>query len=499
MRRTFLLFILTFVITIPTYSKNDPLVYLRYSDIHTLDPGRCMDGYSNEVISCIFEGLVRYKKGTQIIEPCLAKKWTMSEDGKKWTFFLKKGVYFHSGELFDAQSVVYSFTTRMDRSRREYHIWQQILNNIIKVKSRGSYIVEVSLNKPFAPFLSTLTETVAFIVPKGSLENPEFTPVGTGPFKFNRWKNGEYIIVEKNKNYWDGEISLSKIIFKIVTNPSRRIAQMKNHQVDLIELKSANEYSEFIGQRHVNIISHPKIATFYLGFNTRKKPFDKVDVRKAIAHLVDKKVLIKQVFQDFATPAVALLPPRILGFNKNLDHYPYNINTARNLLKKAGYGSGFSCTIYFLKDDIGEQKVVDAFMRNARKVNIKIIKKSYHFNVLSRKLKERKYDMVIRGWSAGPDPDKHLSPFFPSPPLNLGLLNYQNLELSNLLLKARETMNITKRRNLYEQVLDIIQREVPLIPLYHANYLTACNRRVKGIFVNNNHVIIFRDAYKVKN
>ena len=91
------------------------------------------------------------------------------------------------------------------------------------------------------------------------------------------------------------------------------------------------------------------------------------------------------------------------------------------------------------------------------------------------------------------------SPFFPSPPLNLGLLNYQNLELSNLLLKARETMNITKRRNLYEQVLDIIQREVPLIPLYHANYLTACNRRVKGIFVNNNHVIIFRDAYKVKN
>jgi len=491
-------FVSVLIFLVPLFSENDSLIYLRFSDARSLDPGKTTDQYSGEVTSNIFEGLLRYKRGTYTLEPCLARKWEMKDQGKKWIFFLRKGIYFHDHTELDAQSVLYSFKNRMKFADTEYGKWKLFFPYIIEIKAVDKYIVEILLSKPFAPFLTALTDPVAFIVAKGSMDNSDFKPVGTGPYKFNSWLKGKSIILDKNEKYWEGEVNLSRVIFKIIANPTKRVSQLKSGQADVLAIRSAYENTEFVGNRNINTYFSQPNGTFYLGFNTRKKPFNRVEVRRAFSHLINKEILVKQTFQNLAIPAVSPLPPQILGFNKNLNHHPYDLKKARQLLQKVGLLSGFSCNLYYLKGDVGEQKIADTFVRNARQVNIKIIKKPCPFKTLLDIFNKGEHDLFIRGWIAGPDPDIHLYSNFTLKKGNSNYTFYDNPQLSHLLLRAREMMNSEKRKKLYQQTLAIIHSQVPWIPLYHLKYLTLCKKNVKNVYLNSNSYIIFKDTTKTR-
>lgn len=496
MRSLIVLPILIIFLTIPLLSENDSLIYLRFSDARSLDPGKTTIQYSGEVVSNIFQGLIRYKRGTYTLEPCLARKWQMKDQGKRWIFFLRKGVEFHDQTKFDARSVVYSFKKRMELAETEYPKWKLFFPYITEVRAVDKYIVEISLSKPFAPFLTALTDPVAFIIANGSLNKSEFKPVGTGPYKLKNWIKGKSIFLDRNDNYWEGKVRISKVIFKIISNPTLRVNQLKSGRADVIEIRSAYENTEFVGRKDINIYYSQLNSTFFLGFNTRKKPFNRVEVRRAFAHLIDKEILIKQTFQNMAIAAVSPLPPHILGYDKNLKHHPFDLRRARQLLIKTGLESGFTCKLYFLKGDVGEQKIADTFARNARQVNIRIIKKPYPFEILLEKLKQGEPDLYIRGWVAGPDPDIYLYSNFTLKKGNSNWALYDNPVLEDLLQKAREMMNTEKRERLYKKALAIIHKQVPWIPLYHLRYLTVCKKNIKNIYLDTNTYIIFKDAYR---
>lgn len=168
-------FWLFFLISGILFSSPDSIIYLRISDSNTLDPGKYEDIYSGEVISNIFEGLCRFKKGSFEIEPCLAEKWEIKDNGKKWIFYLRKGVQFHSGETFDSRSVVYSFIKRKERVNKEYVGWNTLFGYINEVKAIGQYKVVMHLSKPYAPLLVALTDPYSFIVSAGSYNCKGFT------------------------------------------------------------------------------------------------------------------------------------------------------------------------------------------------------------------------------------------------------------------------------------------------------------------------------------
>jgi len=478
-------------------AQDNSIIYLRFSDSTSIDPGKSRSLYSGEVCANIFEGLVRYRKANQVIESCLAEKWQTSPDGQIWTFTLRRGVYFHNGHELDAGSVVYSFRTRM-RHSDEYSKWKLFFPYIESVKASGKYQVEIKLSRTFAPFLTALTDPVAYIVYKGSYDRSVFQPIGTGPFKFQNWVKGQHIVLEKNPQYWEHQVQISKLIFKIEENPVWRIEQLKNGNADVLAIRSANEYNQFLGIRNIIVSTTPSQGTFFLAFNTIKKPFNQVLVRRAFAHLIDKQVMIRQIFQQFATPARTPLPPQILGFNDQINHYPFSIEKAGELLRQAGYANGFSCTLYFLEGDRGEQKIADFFVRNARQVGVTIEKKSFPFQELFSKIKNREHDMIIRGWVAGPDPDIFLYANFTMDAGNINWAYYDNPRLSTLLKEGRQELNNSRRISLYRSAQEIIFREVPWIPLYHLNYLIVHTNRVKNIYFNSNSNIIFKNSYKNK-
>lgn len=476
-------------------AEDNSIVYLRFSDADSLDPGKSRIQYSGEVTSNIFEGLVRYRKDSPDIEPCLAEKWESSPDGKVWMFTLRRGIFFHNGSELDASSVVYSFQTRMKHSH-EYPKWKLFFPFMKNVKAMGKYRVRIELSHPFAPFLKALSDPVAFIIYRGSGDGPHFQPIGTGPFKFQGWIRGQQIVLENHSRYWEHPVQISKVTFKVIPNPVWRIEQLKKGNADVLSIRSANEYNQFLGIRNIVIAVTASNGTFFLAFNTEKKPFDQVLVRRAFGHLIDKQVMIRQIFQQFATPATTPLPPQIIGHHNGIDHYTFNIEEAKKLLRQAGYANGFTCSLYFLEGDVGEQKIADYFVRHAKQVGINIKRKPYPFPELLKKIRKKEPDMSIRGWVAGPDPDIFLYANFTMGPGNANWAYYDNPQLIAILRQARQELNSNRRIALYRTAQEIIYREVPWIPLYHLNYLIVHTKEIKNLYFNSNSFIIFKDCYK---
>jgi ABC-type transport system substrate-binding protein len=388
------------------------VIYLRLTDSLTLDPGKTEDFYSQEVVSNIFEGLVRLREDSMEVEPCLAERWRAEENGRRWIFHLRRGVRFHDGQFFDARAVVYSFKKRMEKRREEYVSFGNFFPYIIDVKASGDWTVEIVLSRSYFPFLLSLVDQHAMVVAPGSMDGAQFKPVGTGPFAFSEWVKGKSVILMRFAGYWRHPAKLDRIIFKCEPSSELRLSQTKNRSADMNILRSAKEYEELLGKTGIGILVKPKLSTHFLGFNCQRQPFSLPQVRKAFAHLLDKKILVKHIFQNFAVPAAGMLPPQMPGFVPNIDGIDFSPEKARNLLREAGIGKGFSCRLYFSAGQYGLEEVARAIAAKARLIDVHVTNVKLPFAELLRSVQSGKPDLFLMGWGSIGDPGVFLNPLF---------------------------------------------------------------------------------------
>jgi peptide/nickel transport system substrate-binding protein len=490
-----IVFLFLFLGVFSVIEARDTIIYLQPSDVITLDPGEATDFYSAEVISNIFEGLVRFKANSFVIEPCLASRWEIKENGRKWVFYLRKGIEFHNGETFNSDSVVYSFLIRMKKKERDYNKWNFLYSFISSVKALDEYKIEITLVKPYIPFLTILAETTNFIISPNSYRDKAFIPIGTGPFKFSKWTKGESLVIEKNNNYWSESAKIYKVVFKVVKDPQWRILQIKNKNADIISIGSAKEYDELASNNEIIFKSITSLSVHYLAFNTSKKPFDKLEVRKSVAHIINKKILNTSIFQKLAINATTPLPPHLFGFNKNIKDYNFDIKKAKTLLEKAGYHKGFTATLHFSGETNFLDKFINRLILNTKLINIKIIKKKYSFSELREIANRGEHDMLILGWAASPDPDLFLFPQFTMKKGNFNRAFYENPILTEILEKARETLSIPERERLYMKAQEIIHRDIPWIPLFHLYITKAYRNQIINLNINQLGFLVFKDSY----
>lgn len=476
-------------------TTDNVIIYLPQAELQTLDPGKMMDLYSTEVGANVFEGLVRYKNNSVKVVPCLATNWEISENGKRWVFYLRKGVRFHNGEMFDSSCVLNSLKRRMEKKSADYKKWEIIFPFVSNIKPLDKYTVEFSLTEPYIPFLNNLVDPVAAIVAPEALKESDFKPIGTGPFKFKKWEKRKHLVLQKNDEYWGKKPKVDYILYKFISDSTRRTLQIKNGRADVSILGSANEYDELLGKKNLNLLSLPSHKIYYLAFNTKKNPFNSIKIRRAFSHLIKKEILIPQIFQKFAKPATVILPPHIFGYNNKIKDYIYNPKKAKQLLEIAGYRKGFKCSLYYSDGHIPAQKIANNLVINARKVNITIEKKPLLFEELIRISREGKHDMMIISWAGSTDPDKIIYPILTMEKGNLNDTFYENTQLTKLLKLARKNQNIESRRKMYYLTQEIIHRDIPLIPLCYMNSILAKNTRVKNLYIDVESNLIFRDAY----
>ncbi len=476
--------------------EQNSIIYLRPTDALVLNPWQADDVYSNEIAANIFEGLVRFKKNSTAIEPCLATSWSVRENGKRWSFVLRRGVKFHDNSHFNARAVLYSFQSRLKKQQTTYQRLSFLFSFITGIHSSDPYSVDITLDRPYAPFLIALADSAAFIQSPTAGSSAPYVPVGTGPFRFSSWSKGKSLILTRSPYYWEGTGNVGKIIFKVMPDSLGRLLQIKNGSADMTAIQSAKEYEELSRRSEIAILSNPSISTHYLAFNTKKKPFDRKEIRAALLHIVSKENMVKQIFQKLADPAYAPLPLPINPGGEPAPLRSFNLRVARILLKNGGMENGFDCTLHFADGQEGIEEIADLLAIYAKKVKINIKKIKLPFAELVRIAGRGEHDLLIMGWKTGPDPDFFLYPLFTFSAGNRNRFFYENTELTRLLDMGKTTMNVRERNQIYLDALAILKKDVPWIPLFHLIETMACSKKINGLAFTPLGHILFRDVTK---
>ena len=476
--------------------KKDTLVYGRGGDSASLDPISTTEGETYRVTENIFETLVTYGEQDTTINPGLAEKWEVSDDGLTYTFNLRQGVKFHDGTDFNAEAVVFNFNRWMNGNADMfpyYTMFGGYKNDeghvIQEVKAVDEYTVQFVLKRQQAPFLKNLAMKPFGIASPAAVEKygEQFrnNPVGTGPFKFVEWKQNDSITLEKNPDYWqEGLPKLSKVIYRVIPENTARLNALVNGEIDIMDGLNNSDEATVLANDQLQVLERPSNNVGYIGMTVTRKPFDNKLVRQAINHAIDKQAIIDAFYGGKAEPAINPLPPSLEGYNDQIKDYEYDLEKAKALLAEAGYADGFEIDLWAMpvaRPYMPEaQKVAEVIQESLSQIGITANIQSVEWATYLEKAANGEFDMFMLGWTGdNGDADNFLYTLLDKD--SIGSNNhshYSNDELHDILIEAQTETDQAKRNELYMKAQEIIKEDAPWVPLVHSVPLLAAHKDV---------------------
>ena len=312
---------------------------------NAIDGANAAERNAGNVANQIFDPLVWINDDLEF-EPALAESWTVSDDGRAYTFKLREDVVFHNGEKFNADAVVFSWEVQKTPDNQYFNYYERAS----EVNKIDEYTVELVAPEPNALFLG-LTGAIWFFVPPEYYTEVGLTgfgqaPVGTGPFMLTEWVQGDRIVLDRNPNYWrEGHPKLDRLVFRPITESSTRAAAIQTGEVDIVNRLSPDEAASLEGIDGINVIEYPTNRVYYIAFNNLTsgvgQPTEDPVVRQALNHAVDVEGIIGALFNGKGVRATGLMTAADFGYNSDLSPYAYDPDRARELLAEAGYPNGF--------------------------------------------------------------------------------------------------------------------------------------------------------------
>ncbi|MCE7982387.1 MAG: ABC transporter substrate-binding protein [Caldilinea sp. CFX5] len=487
------------------------LIVGRGGDSVGLDSGTQTDGESARVIETIVDGLVELEGTSTKPIPWLAESWE-TEDSQTWTFHLRQGVKFHDGTPFNAEAVKWNMDRwrdpnnewRFGRTFEYYDIEFGADLAIEEVNVIDEYTVQLKLAAPSGVLLAKLAMNFVFGMnsPTAVQEQgdkygtPAGTAVGTGRFKFVEWVPDDRITVERNEEWWGGAPKLERIIFRSIPDNSARFAELQAgtiHQADLAQtdLPMAAE------DPNVSLYVRPSTSTGYIAFQQCTEPFDKLEVRQAIAHAVNWAALIPAFYGEYGQLAGSFQPPAILGHNPDIQPFEYNPDKAKELLAAAGLPDGFETDFWYIPVIRGyfpdSKAIGEAIAADLAKVGIRVNLQTEDWGAYLDDRNLGKFPMWMLGWgSDNGDPDNYIGYHFAHPvgePKEEDC--YNNDELSQLLIDGRIEADPAKREEIYKKAEELVHADVARIPVVWATTPTVFRKEVQGY-----EPVVFRDWYE---
>ncbi len=359
-----------------------------------LDPTSGAAAAIDEVVyGNIFEGLVRINQKGEVV-PGLALFWELSTDGRSYVFHLADGVKFHDGELFDAEDVRYSFNRA--RAAGSTNAKKYIFEPIVNIDVFDPLTVMITLNHARTDFLFNLGLGDAVIVNESSAANNAFNPIGTGPFKFDKWVRGNSINIVRNDNYWGGAPSLVSATFKIITDPLSAYTAMMAGDIDAFPNYPAPEnLFLFNNDANFEVVIGLTAGETILATNNKKAPFDDILVRKAMAHAINRTELINGAMFGNAVPIGTHFAPDHPDYVDMTELYPHNLSKAREYLKDAGYQDGFTVSLK-LPPPIYARRTGELIAYQLEKIGIHVeIENMEWAQWIDQVLRNRNFDLTI--------------------------------------------------------------------------------------------------------
>ncbi len=292
----------------------------------------------------IFEGLTRFTPDGAVV-PLLAKSWEISEDGLTYTFTLQEGVTFQDGSAMDAEDVKFS----IDRARAadSTNAQKSLFTAISGVEVVDPQTVVVTLSEPNGSLLFNLAWGDAVIVAEETVDTLKTSPVGTGPYRFKEWVQGDRVELVRNPNYW-GEIpELSAATIKFISDPTAAFAAMMAEDIDAFDNFPAPEnVAQFEADPRFQVLVGSTEGETILAINNGQAPFDNPAVREAISHAIDRQAIINGAMFGYGTPIGTHFAPHNPAYVDLTGQSSFDPDKARALLAEAGLADGFSTTLH---------------------------------------------------------------------------------------------------------------------------------------------------------
>lgn len=488
----------------------------RPSDASSLDPARPTDNESAEVVSQIYETLVRYRADSTDVEPALATRWEVDATGTVWTFTLREGVTFHDGTPFDAAAVVFSFERQRDPTHPfhtgRFGYWENQYKNIARVEAVDPRTVRITIADRYAPFLASMAMFPVAIVSPAAVERwgaefPEH-PVGTGPFRFERWERGDRIVLVRNPRYWDVPALAERVVFETIPDARQRLVDLESGAIDLA-LAVLPEELQFV-DLHPGLTLYRKAANnvTYLAFNCLHPPFDDPEVRRALTLAINKQPIVRMAYQGLAIPADGALPPGQWGHLEIPSRYDPD-EARQRLAELAAAGRVDLGKRYRLFAPTtprpylpNPEQVARVLRSNLEAVGLRVDLVLQPFSAQRADTEAGNHDLALAGWGAdNGDPDNYLYLLFhednTTPGIARNLSFYRNREVSRLLIAAQRVEDRAARDAIYADVQRRIADDAPWVPLAHSEVAIAARDDISGIQVQSNGSVIYAGLHRV--
>jgi len=492
---------------------NDLLVVGQSAEPRSLDPHVATATTDFRIGANIYDGLVRFARGSLEIEPALAERWEIAPDGLTYTFHLRQGVRFHDGTPFDAEAVRFNF----GRLLEEDHPWRHtgpfplafFFEKIRAVETPDQHTVVMRLTEPFAPLLANLAYPTGFMVSPAAVRQHgrDFgrNPSGTGPFVFERWESHRAVWLQGNAQYWDGAPRFERVIFRPLTDGNARLTELLAGGCDVVVDVPPDVVAYFRERPGFRVLETSGPHLWFLILNTREGPFADRRVRRAANLAINRQSMVRDLLQETATLAAGPVPAAFgWAVDGDLPPLPYDPEEALRLVREAGY-EGAEVTLFAAEGGSGmlaPREMAAAIQADLAVAGLRVRIESFEWNTFLDRVNaglEGQADLAQMAWMVNdPDTLPYLALRSDAWPEQGGFNSgyYANPEMDRLIEAGRMAVDPVRRGTIYRQLQELAREDVPWVYVASWRQNAAVRDVVRDLELQPSFLFLLKDAWK---
>jgi dipeptide transport system substrate-binding protein len=489
------------------------LVYCSEGSPENFTPALNTTGTSFDAARPVYDKLTHFVRGSTEVQPGLAESWTVSPDGRVFTFKLRKGVKFHSGvngftptRELNADDVLFSFErqwkaehpyAKVSGGKYDYFADMGLAQDLESLEKLDPYTVRMTLKRANVTMIANLAmdfaaihsaEYADFLARSNRKEQFDQVPVGTGPFSFVAYQKDAVIRYKANPAYWGAEKALvDGLVYAITPDPTARYSKLKAGECHFAVAPRPADLPEMQKDPKLQVISKPGLNIAYWAFNNQKPPFDKKDVRLAFNMAIDKAAIMRDVYLGAGQAAKNLIPPTMWAYDDKIKPIPYDPAKARELLAKAGVKTPLEIDLWYMPVqrpyNPNSKRIAEMMQADLAKVGVNARLVTFEWGEYRKRMQQGEHMTGMLGWNGdNGDPDN----FFFLHGCDAARAGGQNLakwcnkEFDDRLEKARATPDHKTRLKLYQEMQAIEAADVPDMKLAHSVVYEVMRKEVTG-------------------